>query len=254
MCEVTADGEIIVGRIRPKNNPLIQRSGVGVASFHNELPPLPQGYTFGAALKRDKEGAGDVMLTWKSHCANGEHRKGSGGQDEERDFKQLNKQSCKAKCCTPKEVTVFRKDHTGTMASTGGGQSKSRDRAASLANAGRTVDPSRIYGAPSAPSEHVAELIQNRFEMEWVLDQKRRHEATLQSKANELARKQSPTRSSTKERSMVRQQPQPHPREYFNLHQFHDIPSRYFTPSPTSNMRTTPCPTKLSPVRQRSET
>jgi len=52
MGEVTADGDIIIGRIRPKNNPLIHRSEVGKPAFHNDMPPLPADYTFGAPLKK----------------------------------------------------------------------------------------------------------------------------------------------------------------------------------------------------------
>lgn len=224
MCEVTADGDVIVGRIRPKNNPLIHRSEVGKPAFHNDLPPLPAGYTFGAPLKRDKEGAGDVMLTWHSH-ARPAHK---AAYDFGRDFVTLNKQGCEALCITSKDVSDFRKEHDARIKPkvTGSKPSAVPDKV--------KYNKTHAYGAASPASEHVADLIQNRYEMEWVLAQKVRHEALQEAEKVEQKRKASPTNKDVvyhkREKNPT---PQPHPRDYFTLKQFEGIPSRYFTPTPT---------------------
>jgi hypothetical protein len=223
MCEVTADGDVIVGRVRPKNNPLIHRSEVGKPAFHNDLPPLPEGYTFGAPLKRDKEGAGDVMLTWQSH----QSASGKKQYDFGRDFVALNKQSCEANCITTKDVKNFRSTHDARIKPKMQGVKPSTvpDRLKS--------DRNHVYGAASEPSEHVADLIQNRYELEWVLEQKRRHEQLSEAAKMEALRKSSPSRNAVAQQKMAeRSTPSPHPKEYFTLKQFTGVPSRYFTPSP----------------------
>ena len=177
MCEVTADGDIIVGRARPKNNPLIHRSVVGKPAFHNDLPPLPAGYTFGAPLKRDVEGAGDVMLSW------------SGAN------KQLLKSSGKKKNIVPHAVAS---------------------------------DPTHIFGAKSGISENMTALMQNRYELAWVLEQKTRHESEVKAEVKEKRRRAQPSRIALARmaKSCAQGVPQQHPKEYFTLNQFRNVPSR----------------------------
>lgn len=232
MCEVTADGDVIVGRPRPKNNPLIRRSEVGKPASHNDLPQLPPGYTFGAPLKRDPEGAGEVMLSWQTHTTPS-HKK---TYDFGRDFLTLNKQSLKAGCIHPDQVAEFRKSHEARIkpkiSSSAAGHDRSVSRCSGVPGDIRN-DRTHVYGAPSAPSEHVADLIQNRYELEWVLEQKARHEA-IQAAEQELQEKKkrssSPSAYTTKAAAVA---PTPHPKEYFTLKQFSQVPSRYFTPTPT---------------------
>jgi hypothetical protein len=225
MCEVTADGDVVVGRVRPKNNPLIHRSEVGKPAFHNDLPPLPEGYMFGALLKKDKEGAGDVMLTWQSHQPPA-HK---ASYDFGRDFVSLNKQSCEASCITTKDVREFRKGHDARIKPkvTGSKPSAVPEKLKS--------DRNHVYGAASEPSEHVADLIQNRYELEWVMEQKKQHEQLQAAEKQEALRKaggSSPSKGGAVQRRAERSTPTPHPKEYFTLKQFTNVPSRYFTPSP----------------------
>lgn len=238
MCEVTGDGDYVVGRPRPKNNPLIRRSEVGKAATNGELPALPPGYTFGAPLKRDPEGAGEVMLSWHTHSTPA-HKK---QYDFGRDFITLNKQSLKAGCILPEEVAEFRKTHEARI------KPKTQSGGAAAAAAGSEVDGrhsrmcgipesirsdrNHIFGAPSPDSEHVADLIQNRYELEWVLEQKARHEA-IQAAERELKIKQQRSHSPTAVIKRATPSPTPHPKEYFTMKQFANVPSRYFTPTPT---------------------
>jgi hypothetical protein len=230
MCEVTADGDIIVGRVRPKNNPLIRRSEVGKSCVHNDLPSLPADYTFGAPLKRDPEGAGEVMLSWQSH-ATPTHKK---EYDFGRDFITLNRQSLGAGCLHPRDVADFRKTH----------EARIKPKTTTFLDKGvpDTIkrDKHHIYGAPSPDSEHVADLIQNRYELEWVVEQKARAETTqLVERENREKKRRSHSPTALVKRSTP--SPAPHPKEFFTLKQFRDVPSRYFTPtlpdirSPTPN-------------------
>lgn len=228
MCEVTADGDIIVGRVRPKNNPLIQRAEVGKSSAHNELPPLPSGYTFGAPLKRDAEGAGEVMLSWKTHSTPDSKKE----YDFGRDFLTLNKQSLKAGCIAPKDVADFRKSHEARI---------KPKTSSSLGKDDRSIpdhirgNKRHVFGAPSPDSEHVADLIQNRYEMEWVLEQRAHSEALMaaEQEIKDKRRSYSPTVAVKRQTPT----PAPHPKEYFTLKQFTNVPSRYFTPTPLPELR-----------------
>mmetsp|Transcript_79443 Transcript_79443/g.92864 ORF Transcript_79443/g.92864 Transcript_79443/m.92864 type:complete len:257 (+) Transcript_79443:70-840(+) len=245
MCEVTGDGDYVVGRPRPKNNPLIRRSEVGKAATNHDLPALPPGYTFGAPLKRDPEGAGEVMLSWQAH-ATPAHKK---QYDFGRDFITLNKQSLKAGCILPEDVAEFRKTHearikpktqksaagaatTGGAVVEGGDQDGGRRSRMSGVPEAIRMDKQHVFGAPSPDSEHVADLIQNRYELEWVLEQKARHEA-IQAAERELKLKQQRSHSPTAFVKRATPSPTPHPKEYFTMKQFTNVPSRFFTPTPT---------------------
>lgn len=182
MCEVTPDGDIIVGRTRPKNNPLIHRAVVGKPSFHNDMPALPEGYTFGRPLKRDSEGAGEVMLSWHA------------GPNK------------KAKPAVDKRFVA---------------------------------DPDRVYGAKSGDAACMADLMQNRYELEWVNEQKSRHDATLKAEEREHMRKKAPTRIAQERDQRIKSQhntaTKPHPKEYFTLPEFRNVPSRFRSRSPGVN-------------------
>lgn len=230
MGEVTADGDIIIGRIRPKNNPLIHRSEVGKPAFHNDMPPLPKDYTFGAPLKKDAEGAGEVMLTWQ------EHRPPASkvSYDFGRDFMTLNKRSVKAQCVNAKEVASYRSNHDARL------KPKVTGTKPQTLPAHVRDNPTHSYGSKSGESEGVADLIQNRFELEWVAEQqKHQREMEEQQRAEkdrQRARQQraSPTRVFRRaDSSPVAESP--HPREFFTLKQFRDVPSRFRTPTPGLN-------------------
>uniref|UniRef100_A0A7S1QEL3 Cilia- and flagella-associated protein 77 n=1 Tax=Neobodo designis TaxID=312471 RepID=A0A7S1QEL3_NEODS len=219
MSEVTADGDIVVGRVRPKNNPLIHRSEVGKPSFHNDLPPLPEDYTFGAPLKRDPEGAGEVMLSWQSHAP----PKSKMAYDFGRNFLALNRQSVGAGCTDAKTASDFRKYHDVRI------KPKVTGSKPTIAPSSVMQDPGHAFGARSGESESVADLIQNRWEYEWVAEQKHRMESIERSKNKEAKRRASPARRAariTPAAAAARQSATPHPRETFTLRQFRNVPSR----------------------------
>lgn len=224
MCEVTADGDFIVGRSRPKNNPLIHRSEVGKPSFHNDTPNLPKDYTYGAPLKRDPEGAGEVMLSWQSHSTPLSKKE----YDFGRDFVTLNRMSLKEGCIAPRDVAEYRKTHEARIKPKANPEAtKKRGGLPEHVTSGGA----RVYGCPSAPSEHVADLIQNRYEMEWVVEQKARHEA-IQAAENALKEKHRRSASPTAilSKKAPTPTPAPHPKEYFTMKQFSNVPSRVFSP------------------------
>jgi hypothetical protein len=226
MAEVTSDGDIIIGRVRPKNNPLIHRSEVGKPSFHNDLPPLPHDYTFGAPLKRDPEGAGEVMLTWQSHAP----PQSKMTYDFGRDFLALNRNSVKSGCVDARAVTDFRRSHDVRI------KPKVSGKRPTIAPPALISDPNHAFGAHSGESESVADLIQNRWEFEWVAEQKERMEAIERAKNKEAKRRASPARRAariTPAAAAARQAATPHPKETFTLPQFRNVPSRV-TPNPGS--------------------
>jgi len=226
MGEVTADGDIIIGRIRPKNNPLIHRTEVGKPAFHNDMPPLPADYTFGAPLKKDAEGAGEVMLTWQEHRP----PQSKLSYDFGRDFLTLNKRSVKANCISAKAVADFRQVNDARIKPKVTGQKKLTVPERIMA------DVSHAYGSKSGESESVADLIQNRYELNWV-QERQKHQQELDrrcqiEKERQKARQNrlSPLRQRRPESMM--EMSQPSAKDIFTLPQFKDIPSRYKTPSP----------------------
>jgi len=236
MGEVTADGDIIVGRVRPKNNPLIHRSEVGKPSFHNDMPPLPADYTFGAPLKKDPEGAGDVMLTWQCHTPPPSKLT----YDFGRDFLSLNKQSVKSHCVNAKDVAGFRKDHDVRI------KPKVTGKPPMQIPEKIMNDPNYSYGSrkEKVGEESLADLIQNRYEGEWVQEQVVRQQELERRAEKEKQRRRSPSRSVIyKKRSpspaQLAAQVQ-HPKDFFTLKQFKNVQSRFLTPSP--------CPTFEGPV------
>lgn len=219
MSEVTADGDIVVGRVRPKNNPLIHRSEVGKPSFHNDLPPLPGDYTFGAPLKRDPEGAGEVMLTWQCHAP----PQSKMSYDFGRDFLALNKRSVQEGCINAKEVSGYRKSNDVRI------KPKVTGKRPLIAPPSVVSDPNHAFGARSGESESVADLIQNRWEFEWVAEQKDRMEAIETAKNKEATRRASPARRAARVTPAVaaaRASVTPHPKETFTLPQFRNVKSR----------------------------
>lgn len=226
MAEVTADGDIIVGRPRPKNNPLIHRSEVGKPSFHNDMPPLPADYTFGAPLKRDPEGAGDVMLTWQSHSPPPSKR----SYDFGRDFVTLNKKCVESQCINAKDVAEFRKTHDARILP------KVTGKKPAIVPDHVISDKNHCYGSTkNTRSESVADLIQNRFELEWVEQAKARQERIDREREEERKRRASPARQLQTHKRKPTASPEqqaPRPQDFFTLKQFRDVPSRYATPTP----------------------
>lgn len=228
MTQVTADGDIIVGKPRPRNNPLIHRSEVGKPSFHNDLPPLPEDYTFGAPMKKDAEGAGEVMLTWQCHAPPPSKMQ----YDFGRDFLTLNKRSVQSHCASAKEVAEFRKSHDARL------KPKVTGKKPAIVPDHVSGDRSHSYGGKSGESESVADLIQNRWELEWVEEQRQRQIAEQKKAEQEKQRRRSPTRQYVTRKPspaqlLAEKEAAPQPKDFFTLKQFRNVPSRYATPSPT---------------------
>jgi len=228
MGEVTADGDVIIGRIRPKNNPLIHRSEVGKPSFHNDMPPLPAHYTFGAPLKKDPEGAGEVMLTWHSHQPSPAKQ----CYDFGRDFLTLNKRSVKSGCISSKDIATFRKSNDARI------KPKVTGKKPLTVPDHVIQNKDYAYGCKSSGSECVADLIQNRYELEWVEDQRKKSAETDKKREAEKQRRASPKRKmAEKQRSAsalaAAANTSPSRAETFTLPKFRNVPSRFLTPSPT---------------------
>jgi hypothetical protein len=226
LSERTSDGDLVIGRVRPKNNPLIHRSEVGKPSFHNDLPTLPNDYTFGAPLKRDTEGAGDVMLTWQSHAP----PESKMTYDFGRDFKTLNRQSVNHRCVTSKDVADFRRDHDARI------KPNVAATRPLIAPPSILTNPHWSFGARSGESESVADLIQNRWEFEWVAEQTKRMDRLEDVRFKESTRRASPASPAPIVKKAAKQAPPPHPKHSFTLERFRNIPSRFQTPSPALAM------------------
>ena len=222
MFETTGDGDVVIGRVRPKNNPLIHRGEVGKPSFHNDLPELPNDYTFGAPLKRDAEGAGDVMLTWQSHAP----AQSKMTYDFGRDFLTLNKKSVGSNCVSAKDSSDFRKGHDARI------KPKVTGKKPLIAPPSVTSNPHHVFGSHSGESESVADLIQNRWELQWVAEQKKRMETLERAQQKEQQRSASRKRQAAKSPNLEKKVATPHPKETFTLPKFKNVPSRFAAGSP----------------------
>lgn len=218
--------EFCVGRPRPKNNPLIHRSEVGKPSFHNDMPSLPDDYTFGAQMKKDAEGAGEVMLTWQCHAPPPSKMK----YDFGRDFLTLNKRSVGLGGATAKDVADFRKVNDARL------KPKVTGKKPAIVPDHVTQDQTHSYGSKSGESESVADLIQNRWEGEWVQEQRQIQEVRDRKREKEQMRRMSPSRMTYKRKTpspAMMQEAAPSIKDTFTLKQFKNVPSRYKTPTPT---------------------
>jgi len=108
-----------------------------------------------------------------------------------------------------------------------------------IAPAALIGDPNHSFGSKSEPSARVADLIQNRWEYEWVAEQKRRCEALESAKSRERKRHASPKIRAADRRlaALVADREKastPQLKDTFTLPQFRNVPSRFSkTPSPS---------------------
>eukprot|EP00758_Cryptobia_borreli_P016188 Tbor_TRINITY_DN6085_c0_g1::TRINITY_DN6085_c0_g1_i1::g.10773::m.10773 len=172
MYEVTADNDIIIGRLRPKNNPLICRKLLGKSSYHNGLPPLPAGHTFGSPPKRDPDTVGQLMV------------------------------------CLPVSPQISSRK-------------------------GFVADKRKVYGIKTEEASYMQALIENRFQLEWV-NLQREHYERMEMAERKRKRKKKAHLNVTLERDQwialhSLGDVKPHPREYFTMRQFRDVPSRLST-------------------------
>jgi hypothetical protein len=231
--------EYVVGKPRPTNNPIINalRSEVGKSKRHTNYQAHDVHYTYGAPLKRDPESAGEVMLSWK------EHEPSTKAVDLGRDFVRLNKEAARAGAVNASSVQSFRETHDARI----------RPQVSLQMNkAPLKMDPGVPFGRKSClDGVTVRELVQNKFEMDWVQEQWERQGRRETRAARKAAlREQSPLR--------VRATPSPHAFYYhnlpsrapsaadsFTLRKFQDVPSRVHTTrssSPHKSMTTPSLP------------
>jgi len=209
---------IVVGKSRPTNNPIINalKCEVGKVRKHANIPITDINHTFGAPCKRDEESAGDVMLSWD------EHLPPSKPADLGRDFIRLNKSAAKAGCATPSQVKYYRTAHDARIRPQ---VSLQKDRAP-------LDDPTRAYGRKSGvDSTSVRDLMQNKYEMEWVHEQLQRESKEHVKEQKRIAlREQSPLRvRATPSPSAVyfaSRSPSPQLHDSFTLKQFKNVPSK----------------------------
>jgi hypothetical protein len=211
--------EYVVGKPRPVNNPIINalKSEVGKPKKYNNYQVHDVHYTYGAPLKRDPESAGEVMLSWK------EHEPPTREIDLGRDFVRLNKEAARAGAANASSVQAYRESHDARI----------RPQVSLQKNkAPLKMDPGIAFGRKSClDGVTVRELVQNKFEMDWVEEQWERQGRREARAARKVAlREQSPLR--------VRATPSPHAFYYtqqskapsaadsFTLRRFQDVPSR----------------------------
>eukprot|EP01062_Namystynia_karyoxenos_P007065 TRINITY_DN12486_c0_g1_i1.p2 TRINITY_DN12486_c0_g1~~TRINITY_DN12486_c0_g1_i1.p2 ORF type:complete len:275 (+),score=107.48 TRINITY_DN12486_c0_g1_i1:79-825(+) len=234
------EAAVIVGKKRPQDNPLIGHYEVG-RSWHAKMSPFhgDPTHTYGAALRRDPEGAGDVVLRWNEHVQS-PPPKGAGNKD----FLRLNKQAAAAHCVSPSEASEFRQAHDYRV------RRLRVTKDCSLPKAVR--DPGTVFGQKTKPEVSVGELIGNKFESEWIEQQIAFEQ---RDRAQRKARLQ---KKSTRRRQFMHRPPEApppmHPREYFTLKQFRDVPSKFRPPgAATPEPMKPPRPVILPPLSQTPE-
>lgn len=224
--------EVLVGRPRPTNNPIINQREhiVGKSTAQIHAKPDDFTHTYGAPNKRDPETAAEVMLSWH------EHQPRTRPVDYGRDFIALNKGAARARAATTAEVKQYRETHDYRVHS-----HTSKDKEL-LVQHTRSPSPSaggngngnvgqqqgqRAFGRPSNECPcSVKDLMQNKFEMDWVMEQQHLEEKRRRKQARQEAlRRASPLR--------VRATPSPapppavfSPETRFTLKKFQDVPSK----------------------------
>eukprot|EP01062_Namystynia_karyoxenos_P010459 TRINITY_DN13702_c1_g2_i1.p1 TRINITY_DN13702_c1_g2~~TRINITY_DN13702_c1_g2_i1.p1 ORF type:complete len:338 (+),score=113.63 TRINITY_DN13702_c1_g2_i1:103-1014(+) len=220
----TVDGNVVVGRRRPIDNPLIGAYEVGVSRGACRSPHFddPE-WIYGMPSRKDGEGAGDVVLSWKGHVCPPRLRTATG-----KDFLSMNKRAAAERCVTPAAVSSFRKEN----------ELRIPQKRCCLNRARPPSDDSdRIYGHTNKAGVSVGELITNKFESEWIEKQLAReaHEAILRRRRDRKSKRRQfihPPPPSVKE-----QPAQSEPRQYV-LRQLRQVPSRTQSgPVPHSQQR-----------------
>lgn len=146
-------------------NPLLAKDDVGLAK--PSCYDLPESnFTYGRPGNHDAEGAREVSMHWAGH-------KPSRAQEGGADFVWFNKRAATAKVTTPKQLSMFKKEHECLAPS----NSPRRPGARRPADPGapgvptpriRATIPSDIvegftYGRPVRPSTPIDEVISYRF-------------------------------------------------------------------------------------------
>ena len=170
----------LVGKPRPKRHPTIVRHEVGKAPRRFCGLDFTPDRTFGAYCRRDAEGAGDVILSWKVHTPNKENT-----SLREKNFMSLNKKATGAKCSTPKDITAFRKVQPSVQYKRIASPSPNRlptDLSNLINNNGLS------FGAPTEKSDKVKDLITHKFACDWIHSQTEKQQQLQRKKAEGVSR------------------------------------------------------------------
>eukprot|EP01083_Nonionella_stella_P015545 43491_1 len=199
------------------NNPLLVRPHVGsakrVCGKH-----LSEKHTYGKVDKKDPEGAGQVVLTWKAHTPNAE-------SIADPDFVAMNKDATMNGCLDPKSVADHRKSHLirckkGPIVGITEDEIL-RDRLRAMS-----------FGKKTRPSTPMKELLSNSYQHAWIKEQKRYLVEEMALVQEKRAHAVADTKASlghsihTKRASGVTLDPK------FKLSQFKDIHARVTIPKP----------------------
>jgi hypothetical protein len=158
MTDLEATRFILKDKRKYNENPLLAKNEIGHSKRTTyDLPKDPE-HSFGVKNVPDKEGAGKVILTWKEHTPNPDSVPG-------RDFLKLNKMSVKDKALTPQQVNEYRKTHDARRET---GKKHVAEKANPLPS---HANPEHTYGIKTKYNEDIKELVESRYEDEWVKEQ-----------------------------------------------------------------------------------
>jgi len=178
---------------------------------------------------------GEVVLSWKGHTHSPPAKNAT-----EKDFLRMNKKAAACNCTSPKAVNEYRRQHDLRVPRSRLAKDKSLPRA--------VRDPAMVFGQKTKEEVSVGELIANKFESEWILQQRMMEEKDREVRRAKMEKK------STRRRQFMHRPPQDpsgmHPREYFTMKRFADVPSKLSaTPEPVSQKR----PARLPPLSHTPE-
>eukprot|EP00761_Pharyngomonas_kirbyi_P011276 gb/GECH01011301.1/.p1 GENE.gb/GECH01011301.1/~~gb/GECH01011301.1/.p1 ORF type:complete len:240 (+),score=46.28 gb/GECH01011301.1/:1-720(+) len=207
-----------IGKRGSKNNPLLVRKKLGRGKDPTTPLPGPE-FSYGKPSPADPEPLKSLISSWKKPKAKTKSKKPI-------DFVKLNKMSVKNKATTSSDVSSFRNR-------TPSPPSRQRQRVY------HDIAPQyqeRPYGSPTRYGIGVKDLIENKYEREWVYnksheeDMKWRKE--MEDKMRRMGRSQSAlasykSRSSSRTRS---RSPSPSRVSEFKLKQFEDVSPKVQVP------------------------
>eukprot|EP00755_Sulcionema_specki_P024575 Sspe_Gene.81501::Locus_52317_Transcript_1_1_Confidence_1.000_Length_959::g.81501::m.81501 len=173
------ESSVVIGR-RPKNHPVIVTHEVGKAPKRSCSPNFVADQVFGAHCRRDPEGAGEVILSWKPHVPSKTKT-----WMRETNFMALNRRTATAKCITPKDVSTYRRGH---KAPTLGRRPPSVSPTRPLAVPSHILKDDTIsFGTRTEKSENVRDLITNKFAEDWIKVQLNRQNRAKQKEEQRKA-------------------------------------------------------------------
>ena len=121
-------------------------------------------FSYGSKQKKDPEGAGAVISSWKIH-------KPTSDNEAAKDFKQLNKLTLDKKLTSPKEVSAFVKQNDVRV---------KEKRAASKIEKNKTA-PNEYFGIPNKPGTPMNMVVSNGYGNFAADEKKRDYESKLQT-------------------------------------------------------------------------